>query len=150
MVSVFRDRGVELMEMRRRIRANQLTHVEYTDFLKEWYNIILGDMATWKHTLQDLLVFIEHGVLHPRFDGAVPLHCLIATRPTRVEHDLGKYYVSLFKFIGSLPPYDTKQKHVARVLTTQLQSNGYEVVMKDKGDDLARASLYKGIFTFFV
>ena len=147
MNSEFSDRGIRLLDLRRRARANQLTHVEYTDFLKVWYNIVLNDMATWKHTLKDLLVFMRDGRLS---DGAIPMHCWIATKPTNAEHNLGKYYVSLFKFIGSLPPYDTKQKHVAQVMTMRLQSNGYEVVVKDKGDDLARASLYKGIFTFFV
>ena len=141
---LFLDRGVDLVELRRKSRQGKLTQKEYSDFLTTWYNIILSDL-TWKTSIDDLVVYFKTG----QVNCAVLVHCTLATNPSRQEKTLGKFYVLLFKFICSIPPYDNKQKYVANLLVPRLEQNGYNVRMKRK-ENISFVRFDTTGITFFV
>lgn len=127
MRNLFLDRGVDLSELRRKSRQGNLTQKEYDNFLTTWYNIILSDLTS-KTSVDDLVAYLKNG----QVNDAILVHCTLATKPSRQEKTLGKFYVLLFKFICSIPPYDNKQKYVANLLVPHLEQNGYKVQIKQK------------------
>lgn len=126
---MFHELGVDVSRLRIRAREQLLTQVEYENFLTAWYNIILTDF-TKKDTLTTLVEYLRIG---RRTDGgATPIYCVIAGRPSSGKKTLGKFYIILFKFICSIPPYDMKQRYVANIMKPILTDNGYDVQIETK------------------
>ena len=144
MRKLFLDRGIDLVELRRKSRQGKLTQKEYGDFLTTWYNIILSDL-TWKTSVNDLVAYLKNG----QVNEAILVHRTLAAKPSRQEKTLGKFYVLLFKFICSVPPYDNKQKFVAKLLVPHLEQNGYNVRMKRK-ENISFVKFDGSGITFFV
>lgn len=143
MRTLFLDRGVNLTILRRKSRQGKLTQNEYNDFLTTWYNIILTDI-TQKTSVDDLVMYLKDGI-----EDTVLVHCTLAAKPSGQEKTLGKFYVLLFKFICSIPPYDNKQKYVANLLKPRLEQNGYKVRMKPK-ENISFVTFDSSGITFFV
>ena len=146
MKELFLEYGVRVIDLRKKARKGLLTQLEYSNFLDVWYNIILSDMQR-KTSLVDLIAYLKTGSI---LNGVHPVHLALATRPNVSEKSIGKYYIVLFKFICSLPPYESRQKYVANILAARLKKNGHEVVFEEKGKGVARAQLYRNIVTFFL
>lgn len=147
MLSEFHERGVDVSGLRIRARQQLLTQAEYDDFLTAWYNIIVSDF-TKIHTLTTLVKYLKNG--RSSCDGASPVYCVLAGRPSSGKKTLGKFYIVLFKFICSIPPFDIKQRHVANILKSILTDNGYNVQIESVDNKHSSVSLDGQGFRFLL
>ena len=144
MKQLFLERGIDLIMLRKKSRKGTLTQKEYDDFLTAWYNIILSDISL-KTSIDDLIDYLKNGLVN----GSILVHCTLAANPSMKEKSLGKFYVILFKFICSIPPYDIKQKYVANLLLPRLEQNGCHVRIKQK-ENISFVKFDSSGITFFV